>query len=291
VDQPYRALVVDDDGVTAGFHAKILRSVGMQVEVLSDPAELLETLERLQPELVLMDVYMPEFHGAELAEVIRQHELYARIPVVYLSGETDEALQIAALRRGGQDFLTKPVQPRLLISSVLHLARRYRNQCASASRDPVTGLLNHSALRTELRSRLERAGGPVAFALLDVEGLVAVNTRLGDAAGDRVLRRMGELIQERLGPRVRVGRYGGDVFGVVFPGCDGRQAVQAIDALRRHLGGMRHEVDQTSFEVSLNAGVAWTPPGGRFEDLVARAGRALRASRGAGVDNVRLADA
>jgi diguanylate cyclase (GGDEF)-like protein len=291
MEEPYRALVVDDDDMTAHFHARVLGSAGMRVEVLSEPAQLLETLERLQPELVLMDVYMPEYHGAELAEVIRQHELYARIPVVYLSGETDEGLQIAALRRGGQDFLTKPVQPRHLISSVLHLARRYRNQCASDSRDPVTGLLNHSAIRAELRSRLERGDAPLAFALLDIEGVFALNNRFGDAVGDRVLRRMGQLIQQRLGPEAALGRYGGDVFGAILPGSDGLQARRALETLCQQLGEVHHDVAATRFTLGLNAGVAAASKETPFEDLVARAGQALRDSRSAGVGNVHLADA
>lgn len=290
MDEPYRALVVDDDGVTARIHAKILSSIGVQVNVLLNPAELLDALERLRPELVLMDVYMPEYHGAELAEVIRQHELYTKIPVVFLSGETDERLQIAALRRGGQDFLTKPVQPRHLISSVLHLARRYRSESASESRDPVTGLLNHSALQAALRNQLHEAEGPVAFVLLDIEGLAPPTDRFGNTSGDGLLRRMGQLMQRRLGSAAIIGRYKGDVFGAILPGGDSTYAQHRVNMLRERLKEARHEVGDQTFVVGLNAGVAVANPGDASEDLMARAEQALRDSHDGEADNAYLAN-
>ncbi|MDM7949326.1 response regulator [Hydrogenophaga sp.] len=124
--QAYRVLLVDDDPVMLEVQAGALRAVGMQVRAISQPLHTLEELDRFQPDVLLLDVYMPDASGPELAAVLRENEAHLHLPIVFLSAETDMTQQLLALNLGGDDFLVKPVQPAHLVAAVTARARRAR---------------------------------------------------------------------------------------------------------------------------------------------------------------------
>ncbi|MCH8620034.1 response regulator [Undibacterium sp. TS12] len=121
----YRILVVDDDEVLASYFEAILSSAGMHVKSINDPAEILDVMKKFKPELVLTDLNMPVCSGLEMAQIIRQNNRYLDIPIVFLSGETQQ--EIVAIETGADDFLSKPVDPEKLISTIASRAERYRN--------------------------------------------------------------------------------------------------------------------------------------------------------------------
>ena len=123
---PYHVLVIDDDEQLLEYYATILRQAGMDVRTLNKPLDGLVVLEEYQPDLVLMDVYMPDCSGPELAQVIRQDDNWAQMPIMFLSTESDLSRQLNAMNLGGDDFLTKPVAPGHLVSAVTARARRAR---------------------------------------------------------------------------------------------------------------------------------------------------------------------
>jgi DNA-binding response OmpR family regulator/EAL domain-containing protein (putative c-di-GMP-specific phosphodiesterase class I) len=139
-----RVLVIDDQPVAALFASRILQGAGMTTECVRDPLQVMEALERFEPDLVLMDLHMPGASGIELTGIIRGHEHFADLPVVFLSSELDPDLQLKALRIGGDDFLSKPVAPDRLVASVrdrLQRAReRQRRLYAPDAVDPLTRL-------------------------------------------------------------------------------------------------------------------------------------------------------
>ena len=123
---PYHVLVIDDDEQLLEYYATILRQAGMDVRTLNKPLEGLVVLEEYQPDLVLMDVYMPDCSGPELAQVIRQDDNWAQMPIMFLSTEFDLSRQLNAMNLGGDDFLTKPIAPGHLVSAITARARRAR---------------------------------------------------------------------------------------------------------------------------------------------------------------------
>ncbi len=123
----YRVLVVDDDEFFLSFFDAVLSSAGMHVKALMDPTQILDAIKRFKPELILTDLYMPQCNGIEMAKVIRQNNHYLDIPIVFLSSETEMQKQLGALETGADEFLTKPIDPEKLISSIAIRAERYRN--------------------------------------------------------------------------------------------------------------------------------------------------------------------
>ncbi|KJR44024.1 response regulator receiver modulated diguanylate cyclase, partial [Candidatus Magnetoovum chiemensis] len=125
-DLPYRVLIVDDDLTVSDYYAAILKEQGMVTLIVNESKEIMEHLKKFYPDLILMDMYMPECTGIELSKVIRQMDDFLRIPIVFLSTETDIDKQLRAMSTGADDFLTKSINPTHLISSVTIRAQRMR---------------------------------------------------------------------------------------------------------------------------------------------------------------------
>ncbi|MCX7094542.1 MAG: PAS domain S-box protein [Methylobacter sp.] len=124
--EPFRVLLVDDDAEQRTAHGLILRQAGMIVRELGNPLQVPEMLETFAAEVLVLDMYMPECSGPELAVILRDDERYAQTPIVYLSAETCVSKQLLALNRGGDHFLSKPIEPRHLVATVALHARRCR---------------------------------------------------------------------------------------------------------------------------------------------------------------------
>lgn len=122
--QSYRVLIIDDDELLAALNNLVLKQAGMTTKVIHDPLDTLDHLDNFKPDLILMDIFMPQCSGTELARIIRQEERYAGIPIVFLSTESDRQEQMAAMEFGGDDFLSKPVTPERLVASVTIRAKR-----------------------------------------------------------------------------------------------------------------------------------------------------------------------
>ncbi len=291
-EAPFRVLVVDDTSSDAQLHAALLRRAGMTALALTDARGLPAALAEFQPELVLMDYYMPRVTGAEIAAAIRQEQAYQALPIAFLSVEDDVEKQRGALENGGDDFLTKPIDPDRLVAAVQSRARRFRRLRALITRDTLTGLLNHSTLFDTLGREVARAlqnDHDLTYALVDIDHFKAINDAHGHATGDLVLRVLARLFKRRFRRTDVVGRVGGEEFAVILPGMDAETAARQIDALRADLAELVLGEGEGRFSITVSAGVAAL---GRFPaatQLNAAADRALYAAKHAGRNRVMIA--
>jgi diguanylate cyclase (GGDEF)-like protein len=120
----YRVLIVEDDPAQADFADAILSKANFECRCETDPLQVMDALQAFKPDLILMDLYMPEASGTELTTVIRENNDFLDIPIVFLSGEQDLDKQLSALSFGGEDFLSKPIAPKHLITTVTNRIRR-----------------------------------------------------------------------------------------------------------------------------------------------------------------------
>ncbi|KAB2314570.1 PAS domain-containing protein [Betaproteobacteria bacterium SCN2] len=125
-ERPYRILLVDDDREQLAAYTRILRQAGMDVHATAEPLEVPALLGTFPAEAIVLDMYMPECTGPELAALLRDDERHASIPIIYLSAEDDVDKQFIAMAQGGVYFLSKPVETRQLTSTVTLYAGRYR---------------------------------------------------------------------------------------------------------------------------------------------------------------------
>ncbi len=292
--EAYRVLIVDDESHLAVYYSLILQRTDMVTQVVTDPADLLPVLGEFNPDLILMDVYMPYCSGLELGAVIRQQPAYVGIPIVFLSTETDLNKQLDAMNLGGGDeFLTKPIQPEHLIMAVYSRAQRARTLRSLMTTDSLTGLLNHTTTKEQLVQetlRAERSQSSLAFVMLDLDHFKSVNDTYGHAAGDRVIKSLARLLQQRLRRTDTIGRYGGEEFAVILPDTDGAAACKILNDIRQRFAQIRQQAEDAEFSATFSCGIAVYPTFPDVGSLKMAADKALYRAKHGGRNRVVLAE-
>lgn len=286
-DDHYRVLVVEDDRAQGLFAESILRNAGMEAEVIEDGLKVMETMRRFQPDLVLMDLYLPNCDGAELTALIREHDEFINTPIVFLSGESDKEKHLDALSAGGDDFLSKPIRPKYLIATVNNRIRRARaiqQRSAPVTQaepfDSGTGLHFRSAMLERLEQSLvalqpaERGGG-VLF--VEVQNVPALRQRLGLTTVEELLEDVAMFIVAHMGAGAIACRYGDACF-LIFDALAGPEQLHAnADQIRDTIG--LHPFDTPKEIVTLDVTVGMADLREPFADAAAVLNAAERASR------------
>lgn len=283
--EPYRIMIVDDDPQLAEYHSVILQEAGMLTLSVNDPLQVMSPLFEFKPDLILMDMYMPGCNGMELAKAIRQIGSYFSIPIVYLSSETDADKQFQAMQTGGDAFLTKPIEPQRLVASVIARAERMKIIRSYMVRDSMTGLFNHTATKEHLDTAIanaHRKQEEVCFAMIDVDKFKTVNDTYGHPMGDRVLIALARLIRQRVRKADTVGRFGGEEFAVILPGCSLDEAVNLLNEVRESFAAVSFQVKEEVFSCTFSCGVAPLSQFGDATALNAGADEALYAAKDGG---------
>ncbi|BAP77631.1 two-component response regulator [Pseudomonas sp. MT-1] len=292
LNEPYRVLIIDDDDDLSARYSLVLRNSQMLVRTLSDPSQLFEVMREFDPEMVLLDMNMPDFTGIELAQMIRLNDEWLRVPIIYLSAETDINRQMAALLKAGDDFITKPISDTALTAAVFSRVQRARALSMALSRDSLTGLLKHADIKEQVALEVERAqrsGKPTSVVMLDLDHFKQVNDQYGHAAGDNVIRSLANLMRQRLRRIDSIGRYGGEEFVAVLPDCPAEQAKRIFDEIRLRFAALSFHAGARTFSVSLSAGISETDGHAGAGAMLELADQALYAAKHNGRNQVQTA--
>lgn len=287
--QAYRIMIVDDTESLADYYALILTQAGFITHVVTNPLLTLSELDSFYPDLVLMDIYMPECTGLELAAVLRQEPRHMKIPIIFLSTEDDRRKQLSAMSFGGDDFLTKPVLPQHLVSAVRSRVKRADTLNYFMTSDSLTGLLNHSSVLARLEMEIAFAKQnktPLSVAMIDIDHFKKVNDTWGHPAGDMVLQKLATLFLARLRRQDVVGRYGGEEFALVLPGATVEQAVKICDELRQQFTLSPFHSGADTFYLSFSAGCSSLDECSGAGNLIALADKALYQAKQQGRNRV-----
>lgn len=255
---PYKVLIIDDSRAQALHTERLLNTAGIITRTLTNPIQTMAELADFQPDLIILDMYMPSCVGTELAKVIRHNDRYVSVPIIYLSAEDDMDKQLDAMSEGGDDFLTKPIQPRHLITTVRNRAARARHLKARMVRDSLTGLYNHTHILQLLEDctfRARRENRPLSFAMLDLDHFKRVNDCYGHPMGDRVIKSLALYLKQRLRKTDFIGRYGGEEFAIVMPDTDLESAFQILNLIRERFCEIQYPAQPTDLCCSFSAGV------------------------------------
>ncbi len=286
---PMRILIVDDDEELAEHFCLILQAAGMQSQRLSDPTQLLAGLDDFNPDVLLLDLDMPEVSGAELARIIRYQDRWKGLAITYLSAQTDVVRQIQAMKSGADEFLVKPISDLQLVASLLSRSQRSRKLAALMNQDSLTGLLKHNGIKDRLTQEVDRAkrqGKPVSAVMIDIDFFKKVNDGWGHPMGDQVIKTLANLMRQRLRRQDSVGRYGGEEFLAVLPECSAENAQRLIDDLRQHFAQIEFNAGQTNFHVTLSAGIASSELFTESQAMMAAADTALYHAKQSGRNQV-----
>src|SRR5438552_2055981 len=250
------------------------------------------------PSIALLDWMMPALDGVEVCRRVRQAGREPYTYIILLTGRDRQEDVVQGLAAGADDYLRKPfdnleLEARIrtgrrivdLHSQLIAAREALREQ---ATTDPLTGIANRRTILETLTRELERSrrsGTACSVVFVDLDHFKQVNDTHGHPAGDKVLQEAAARMRATLRPYDLVGRYGGEEFVIVLPGCDAAGARTAADRLRASVAQPPIAVGETSLRVTCSAGVAVASPQGEWNrDRLLRAAdaavyRAKRAGR------------
>ncbi len=295
-----RILIAEDHPHLGLLLREQVRPWGYEAVLVHDGLTALEAMCAADaPRLALVDWLIPGMDGIEVCRRIRADAADSYAYLILMTGQGGRQQMLEGLEAGADEFLTKPVEPAELRARlgagrrIIDMQQQLRDQ---ANRDGLTGLWNRAATLNVLARELDRAqreGQPLAVVLADLDHFKRINDTLGHLAGDAVLRHTSRKMLSSLRPYDVVGRYGGEEFLILLPGCGQLSAIRLADRLRRCIASAPVEVEGTGVSVTLSLGVAVTDGKAKPDavELLRAADMALYAAKRAGRNCVQLGGA
>lgn len=253
-----KVYIVDDDRLLAEHYALVLTQVGIETKVNRKIENIIDEVMQFQPDLILMDIYMPEYSGAEISGVLRQYRSLKRIPIVFLSSEQNKSIQISAMSYGADDFITKPVDDVQLTQALKVRLTRSLQLKNLVEKDSLTSLIKHGAIKEAANMefmRAERNKTLLSIVMLDIDHFKRVNDSYGHATGDMVITALATLLRKRIRKTDRAGRYGGEEFLLVLPDCPAEQAYQLTEQILQSFAALHFNAQGQQFNCTFSAGV------------------------------------
>lgn len=286
-----KVLVIDDVEMNATLIANVISTL-CEAQTATSSQRGLELALQYHPDLILLDVLMPEMDGFEVFRRLKNEPRTAHIPVIFLTGISDASAEELGLSMGAADFIAKPFRAAVLLARVrnhLELARQRQLLERLSHCDGLTGIANRRFFNTMLAreySRMQRQNQPLALLMLDVDDFKAFNDHYGHVHGDECLQQVANTIAHCLHrPGDMVARYGGEEFVCLLPETTPEGALTIAHSIQAAIAGLRlpHVQAQAAEFVTVSIGLAAELPSAlaNSQQLLALAdARLYRAKRG-----------
>lgn len=286
-----RVLAVDDDPQILARLRALLEPQNIHLVTLEDPHRFWDTLEESSPDLLVLDVDMPDLSGIELCRVVRNDPRWSEMPVVFLTARTDADTVRRMFAAGADDFVSKPIVGPELVARTVNRLERSQLLRSIAETDSLTGLANRRRSTEVLNQFLRLAAHQqqsLSLAVVELDRFKPINDWYGHACGDEVLHYVGRLLQQSFRREDVVARWGGEEFVVGMYTMAREEAAQLLTKTLKTLRA--HEfrtADGALFRVTFSAGVAEYPADGAdIQTLYRAADRALVQAKEEGRDRV-----
>lgn len=240
-----RVLLVEDSRVQAEKMTRVLAGDGYEVTLAADGATAIKLARDARPDLVLLDMVLPDKSGAEVLRIVKA-VTGQFVPVIILSANSDLESRVKGLQMGAEDYIGKDADPTEILARVWAMRRikQLQDELRTANErleqlsvtDGLTGLTNHRHFQVRLREEVGRAlrhGDPLSLLMIDLDHFKSVNDRWLHPFGDKVLRETAGLIRNSLREHDLSARYGGEEFSVILPKALLTNALQVA----RRIGG------------------------------------------------------
>lgn len=294
-----KVLVIDDNPQNIRLLKEILEDENFLVYTSDSGLAILEIVTNINPDLILLDIMMPEVDGYEVCEVLKGNSLTQDIPIIMITAKTEGEDVKRALDLGAFDYIKKPVDEVEVVARV-QSALRYKQQQNKlkemASRDGLTGAYNHALLIELFQKELakqKRSGGNIAFIMLDIDYFKKVNDTYGHMAGDVVLKELTQIITHNVRNSDIIGRYGGEEFGIVLTDIQLDTVYQLCERIRQSIESNVFAIGTESLNITVSMGVYFKTAGDNISmgEMIKKADEALYKAKHTGRNKVEICNA
>jgi len=267
-NQRGRVLVVDDSPVLLASLCELLYE-DHEVIFATSGQEAIEMAHSHNPDLILLDVVMPEMDGFEVCRQLKSSPGTLDIPVVFITSMGEEVDHLQGLNMGAIDYIEKPISPevvRVRVKNHIQVKRKQDTLRGLTLRDGLTGIANRRRFDEALReewSRAARSQSQLSLIMLDVDHFKLFNDTYGHIAGDACLCKIAEaLSQSLMRPVDLVARFGGEEFVCLLPGTDSAGTQLVAERFRESVIALAvpHENSPTAPVVTLSQGMVTMVP-------------------------------
>lgn len=257
-----QVLIIDDQKTNLKILGDILRQ-DVDVTLAQSAEQGLRKAIEFQPDLILLDVLMPDINGFELIKSLKHHAHTSSIPVIFITALSDTNHEEQGLRLGACDYIYKPfhatiVQARVRLHLQLSRQRKLLEQLAHI--DPLTGIANrrkYDQVLEQLWRSATRQHSHLSLVMLDIDHFKEFNDHYGHAAGDKVLHQVATHLKQTLRrPNDFIARYGGEEFVILLPDSDEEGSRQLIEHCLSSIEQLQleHGYSPISDYITLSAG-------------------------------------
>jgi diguanylate cyclase (GGDEF)-like protein len=275
----FKVLMLDNDQETCDFIVKSLGAIGIHCRTFGCGDDLFEELKKYNPDLLIMEISLPDYDGLNLLRLLRFDFYYKDLPVIVTSKDSDDVVVEAAYRIGIDDYMTKPLSSNVFQARITNFTQKVIYQNVVRDRDSLTGLLNRRAFVEQFQMSLWRSlrtNMKMTFALIDLDLFKNVNDTYGHVAGDEVLVRFSRFLLSYFRRSDLIGRWGGEEFAILLEDVELVKAEKLLNDLLLNFQIEPLLMREPKLRITFSCGLVGFPEGGAsLEELYRAADKAL----------------
>lgn len=294
-------LIVDDSTSNVKILAALLSSQGRIIFALNGP-KALEMVAKEQPDLILLDVMMPEMSGYDICRILKSDPKTEDIPVIFVTALSEEDEEEEGLNLGAIDYIIKPFKPAIIQARIANILKlqdtTYELRQANieltrlATTDPLTGAANRRHFLESAHGetlRAQRTGQPLGVVMADIDHFKSINDTYGHDIGDIALIETVNVLQEGLRQSDLLGRFGGEEFALYLPETDKEGTLLLANRLKDAIQTISIDTPKGPLTFTCSLGVHLIDQGGEsIEEALKKADEALYRSKKEGRNRVTL---
>lgn len=290
-----KVLLIDDNITIIKIITSFLEIEGFKVFSTTDSSLALKIAQEVLPEIILLDIVMPQPDGFEVCKLLKADDGLNEIPVIILTAETGSHDLRIGLEAGAIDYIRKPVDQVELAARVhsVYRIKQYQDKLKElALRDSLTGLYNHGTLIERFVKEYNKQapkGGNVAFIMIDIDDFKKINDTYGHLIGDAILKEIAYILSRTVASAGIVSRYGGEEFGVIISDIYAQAVGKLCEEIRENIQEYKFTIRDevyTNLTVSIGFCSRQASEGTDYNEILKKADAALYAAKRSGRNRV-----